>query len=140
MSQISQTLKVAPNAIRSAAKELRDKGFDHVKSVAGIDRPEAGVIELIYHISSYLDPSLNGKIVEIRTELNRSNPTTPSLQDIFPSCKYMELETRDLLGVKFEGNEEPNPLLLPEELKGTWPLRKDYKIPEEGIEHGKKSG
>jgi NADH-quinone oxidoreductase subunit C len=50
----------------------------------------------------------------------------------------MELETRDLLGVRFEGNEEPDPLLLPNELRGAWPLRKDYKIPEEGIELGGK--
>jgi NADH-quinone oxidoreductase subunit C len=131
---MERVLKIAPDALKSVAKELVTEGFDHVKSVTGIDRPEEGLIELVYHISSYLTPALRGRVVEVRTEVDRSRPIIISISDIFPSCRYMELETRDLLGIKFEGNEEPDPLLLPEELKGTWPLRKDYKIPEEGVE------
>jgi NADH-quinone oxidoreductase subunit C len=134
-----RVIKIAPAEIKSTAKELKDKGFDHVKSVAGVDGPEAGIIELVYHISSCLNPALGKQIVVIKTEVNRSEPRIESLCDIFPSCKYMELETRDLLGVRFEGNEEPDPLLLPNELRGAWPLRKDYKIPEEGIELGRKA-
>jgi NADH-quinone oxidoreductase subunit C len=132
-------IKIAPADIKLAAKELKGEGFDHVKSVAGVDKPEAGVIELVYHVSSCLNPSLSKQVVTIKTEVNRSEPKIESLCDIFPSCKYMELETRDLLGVRFEGNEEPDPLLLPNELRGTWPLRKDYKIPEEGIELGREA-
>jgi NADH-quinone oxidoreductase subunit C len=139
MSSLERVIKIAPADIKLTAKGLKDEGFDHVKSVAGVDRPEAGVIELVYHLSSCLNPSLSGQVVMIRTEVNRLEPKVESLCDIFPSCKYMELETRDLLGVRFEGNEEPDPLLLPNELKGTWPLRKDYKIPEEGIELGGKA-
>lgn len=127
-------MRIAPDALKSVAKELKAEGFDHVKSLAGMDKPEEGLIELVYHISSYLNPSLRGRVVEVRTEVDRSRPTIISISDVFPSCRYMELETRDLLGVKFEGNEEPEPLLLPEELENTWPLRKDYKIPEEGLE------
>jgi NADH-quinone oxidoreductase subunit C len=138
MSEIERVIKVPPRDMRRAAKELAKEGFDHVKSVAGIDRPEAGLIEVVYHISSYANPSLARKIVALRTEVDRNKPRIASLQDIFPSCKYMELETRDLLGVAFEGNKTPDPLLLPQELRRAYPLRKDYRIPEEGIDHEEK--
>ncbi|MFQ6130155.1 MAG: NADH-quinone oxidoreductase subunit C [Candidatus Hadarchaeaceae archaeon] len=131
---MERVLRITPDTLKSISKELISEGFDHVKSLTGIDKPENGVIELVYHISSYLNPALRGRVVELRTEVDRSRPVITSILDVFPSCRYLELETRDLLGVKFEGNEEPNPLLLPEEMKDTWPLRKDYKIPEEGVE------
>jgi len=131
---MERVLRIASDTLKSVAKELAAEGFDHVKSLTGMDRLEEGLIELVYHISSYLNPALRGRIVEVRTEVDRSRPIINSISDVFPSCRYMELETRDLLGVKFEGNEEPDPLILPEELKNTWPLRKDYKIPEEGVE------
>ncbi len=131
---MERLLRIAPDSLKSVAEELKTEGFDHVKSLTGLDRPEDKLIELVYHISSYLSSSLQGKIVEVRTEVNRSRPTIISISDVFPSCRYMELETRDLLGVKFEGNEKPDPFILPKELRNTCPLRKDYKIPEEGVE------
>ena len=131
---MERALRVAPYNIRSVANKLKSEGFDHVKSLTGIDRPENGRIDLVYHLSSYLNPTIEGNVIEIRTEVDRTNPTIASISDLFQSCKYMELETRDLFGVKFSGNDEPDPFILPNELKGAWPLRKDYKLKEEGIE------
>ncbi len=127
-------LTVPSRELRAVVEALRDKGFDHVKSIAGIDYPEEGVIELVYHISSYLAENLVGKIVVLRTKVDRRKPDIDSISDIFPSAKYIELDTRDLFGVPFKGNDYPDPFILPEELKGSWPLRKDYTIPEEDIE------
>jgi NADH-quinone oxidoreductase subunit C len=124
-------LRIPSDKLRAAVEGLVKKGFDHVKSIAGIDDPEGGRIELVYHFSSYSNPDSLGKIVELRTDVGRKKPEMVSIADLLPSARYIELEIRDFFGVRFEGNESPNPLILPEEMKGTWPLRKEFTIPEE---------
>ncbi|RLE46564.1 MAG: NADH-quinone oxidoreductase subunit C [Candidatus Methanomethylicota archaeon] len=127
-------LIVEKEKMKELAKELRDMGFDHVKSVTGIDYPQKGQMEVIYHISSYQDPELMGIIVEIRTTVDRDRPELPSLVDIWPSAEYLEREEYDLMGIIFKGHPELKRLLLPEDYEGIPPLRKDFKIPTEGIE------
>lgn len=131
--KLGKAKEIEPGDLKAICKELAEKGFDHVKSLTGIDRPEDGQIELVYHVSSYSSSDLQGEIAEIRTKIDRDDPRIGSLAELWPSAEYMEAETRDLLGVIFEGNELGDPLLLPEELKDEYPLRKDFVIPEEGI-------
>ncbi|KXA88558.1 hypothetical protein AKJ57_06715 [candidate division MSBL1 archaeon SCGC-AAA259A05] len=127
-----QIREISPNELRELIEELAANGFDHLKSLTGLDRPEKDQIELIYHVSSYSRSNLQEEIIEIRVRIDRDNPKIESISDIWPSSKYIEAETRDLLGVTFEGNEIRSPLILPEELGDEHPLRKDFKIPEEG--------
>lgn len=115
------------------ATKLRDLGFDHVKSVTGIDFPEENRIDVLYHVSAFEDLELAKAIVEVRTSLNRSEPKVQSLVDIWPSAEYSERETSDLFGVVFEGQPSGR-LLLPDSYVGLPPLRKDLKIKTEGID------
>lgn len=128
-----QVREISPNELRGEIEKLVDNGFDHLKSLTGVDRPENDQIELIYHLSSYSNSDLQRVIIEIRVRIDKDNPRIESISDIWPSSKYIEAETRDLLGVTFEGNKIRSPLILPEELEDEHPLRKDFKIPEEGI-------
>ncbi len=127
------SVKVPPDRLKEAAERLKAAGFDHVKAVTGIDLPDSGQIELVYHVSSYLDPRLSKWIVALRTTLPRDNPETPSLYDVWPSVKYHEMEQREMLGIHFSGHPDPRRLLLPESYEGIPPLRKDFKVKVEGI-------
>ncbi len=126
-------VKVPPDRLKEAAERLRGAGFDHVKAVTGIDRPDSGEIELVYHVSSYLDPRLSKCIVALRTTLPRDDPVTPSLYEVWPSVKYHEMEQMEMLGIQFSGHPDPRRLLLPESYEGIPPLRKDFKVKVEGI-------
>ena len=119
--------------IKDVARKLSEIGFDHVKSVTGVDYPDKNLMEVVYHISSY-KPELAKVIVKVKTTVPRDNPIVSSLVDIWPSAEYLERETYDLLGIVFEGHPKLKRLLLPEELEGKHPLRKDFVIKEEGIE------
>lgn len=122
--------------IIEAAESVRDIGFDHAESVTGVDYPEDGQIEVVYHLGSYTNPELGRQVLELSTRAPREeNPRPghdstklPSLRDIFYSVEFGERECFEMLGVYFEGHPDNRRLLLPEDWADLPPLRKDFKI------------
>ncbi|ABK78284.1 NADH-ubiquinone oxidoreductase, subunit C [Cenarchaeum symbiosum A] len=123
--------------IKEVAEFIRDElNFDHAESVAGVDYPENGEIEVVYHLGSYLDPSLSGQVLALATRAPREdvpdpgNDSTrlPSLRDVFYSVEFHERECFEMLGVYFEGHPDNRRLLLPEDWADLPPLRKDFAI------------
>ncbi|MFB5621075.1 MAG: NADH-quinone oxidoreductase subunit C [Nitrosopumilus sp.] len=130
-------IKVGRDDIHNVAEFARDTlNFDHVDSVAGVDYPADKEIEVVYHLSSYTDPTLSRQILELATRAQREedpipgNDATklPSLRDIFYSVEFHEREVFEMLGVYFEGHPDNRRLLLPEDWADLPPLRKDFRI------------
>jgi len=119
--------------IVEVAKKVSSLGFDHVKAVTAIDFPEENKIDIVYHISSFLQVALAQVIFELRTSIPRQDPKISSLISIWPSAEYPERETLDLMGVTFEGLPQKERLFLLDNFEG-FPLRKDYKIKTEGVD------
>ena len=129
-------VKVGRENIHEVAEFARDVlNYDHVDSVAGVDYPADKEIEVVYHLSSYTDPSLSRQILELATRAQREeepipgNDATklPSLRDIFYSVEFHEREVFEMLGVYFEGHPDNRRLLLPEDWADLPPLRKDFR-------------
>jgi len=119
--------------IVEVAQKINSLGFDHVKSVTATDFLQENKIDIVYHISSFLNIELAKVILELRTSLDRQDPKIHSLIDIWPSAEYPERETLDLMGVTFDGLPQKERLFLMENFEG-FPLRKDFKIKTEGID------
>lgn len=113
---------------------LKEVGFDHVKGVTGVDYPNKGLIEAIYYIGSYSKREYADLVVELKLSLSKENPKTPSLINVWQSCEYSERETYEMFGIIFQGHPKLKLLLLPDDFEGKYPLCKEFKIPEEGIE------
>lgn len=126
-------VSVKSEALREAARHLKEAGFDHVKGVTGVDlialTPSENAIEVMYHAGSYLDEGLKGYVLTLATKLPRGRPETESLTDIWPSSDHHERETYEMLGVIFKGHPNLRRFLLPEWWADIPPLRKDYKPP-----------
>ncbi|MGD8707329.1 MAG: NADH-quinone oxidoreductase subunit C [Nitrosopumilaceae archaeon] len=129
-------IKVGRDDIHNVAEFARDTlNYDHVDSVAGVDYPADKEIEVVYHLSSYTDPTLSRQILELATRAQREedpipgNDATklPSLRDIFYSVEFHEREVFEMLGVYFEGHPDNRRLLLPEDWADLPPLRKDFR-------------
>jgi NADH-quinone oxidoreductase subunit C len=58
--------------------------------------------------------------------------TVPTLKEIFLGAEYPEREVNDLFGVIFEGNEQTERFLLPDDWAG-YPLRKEYPLGGEDV-------
>ena len=129
-------IKVPRENIHEVAEFARDVlNYDHVDSVTGVDYPADKEIEVVYHLCSYTDPTLDRQILELATRAQREeepipgNDATklPSLRDIFYSVEFHEREVFEMLGVYFEGHPDNRRLLLPEDWADLPPLRKDFR-------------
>jgi len=129
-------IKVARDSIHTVAEFARDVlKFDHADSVAGVDYPQDKEIEVVYHLSSYTEPSLSRQVLELATRAQREDDPIPgqdatrlpSLRDIFYSVEFHEREVFEMLGVYFEGHPDNRRLLLPEDWADLPPLRKDFR-------------
>ncbi|MEM1578312.1 MAG: NADH-quinone oxidoreductase subunit NuoB [Archaeoglobaceae archaeon] len=123
-------VKVESEKVKSSALKLREMGFDHVKSVNVIDVPNEGKLIVEFLLSSYSVKELMPVLVNLYTEVSRSNPKISSISDVFPSADYLEREMQDLFGVEFVGNPWKGKFLLAPDAPES-PLRKDFKLEEE---------
>jgi len=61
-------VNVKKEDIIDVASFIRDElNFDHAESVSGVDYPEDKQIEVVYHLGSYTDTSLDKKILALAT-------------------------------------------------------------------------
>jgi len=129
-------VNVKKEDIIDVASLIRDElNFDHAESVSGVDYPEDKQIEVVYHLGSYTDTSLDKKILALATRTSREdnprpgNDSTklPSLRDFFPSVSFHERECFDMLGVYFDGHPDNRRFLFPEDWADIPPLRKDFR-------------
>lgn len=124
-------VEVDPEAVVETAAFIKERGFDHVKGVTGVDlvaltKPENS-IEVMYHVGSYTDEELVGTVLTVSVKVPRDKPEIPSLTRVWKSAEYHERETFEMLGVVFRGHPDLRRLLLPEWWTDIPPLRKDYR-------------
>ncbi len=129
-------IRIPREHIHEAAEYAREMGFDHAESVTGVDYPDSGEIEVVYHLGSYTNPDMSKRILALATRTPREdvpspgNDSTklPTLRDVFYSVEFHEREIFEMLGVYFEGHPDNRRLLLPEDWADLPPLRKDFAI------------
>jgi len=120
---------VEPSRLREAVLAAKQAGYEYLLSITGIDEPKEKRIRVLYHLA---DPANPMRVVAIETSTPRDSPRLPSIHDLIPAAQIQERETHEMLGVVFEGNPDQRHLLLPDDWPpNTYPLRKDFRIPDE---------
>lgn len=107
--------------IMTFLKEDEQCRFDFLRSVAGVDWPDDGYIESVYHLYSY--PLGHAHVVKYRCP--RAAPEVPSVEALWPVANWFERETYDLLGIIYLHHTDLRRIMLPDDWIGH-PLRKDY--------------
>ena len=108
--------------ILDVVKTVFEMGFDHLSSISGVEYEDR--MECVYHIWSYEKREL----LTIRTLLaSKDNPKIDSVTSIWKGADWLERETYDLVGIKFEGHPDLRRILLPDDFEGH-PLRKDFEL------------
>lgn len=97
--------------------------FGHLCCVCGVDYIKRNEVEVVYHIASYDHPV----VLMLKAKLPRNNPEIESVVPVYWNANWYERETYELYGIRFADHPNLKPLLLPEEMLGEWPLRKDYE-------------
>ncbi len=120
---------------KALVASLKEQGWNYLADVVGIDyltyphkKPERFCV--VYELVSL--PGYkggDGSRVFIRVYVPETEPSLPSLTDLWMGADYLEREVYDLLGIRFEGHPDLRKILTPEDLEGH-PLRKDFPLGE----------
>ena len=121
-------VQISAARIVEAGRFLRDTpelAMDYLSCLSGVDFPDKGQIEIVYHLASIV----HHHRLTVKVVLARETPQVPTVEGIWPAANWHERECWDLLGVVFMGHPDPRRILLPDDWEGH-PLRKDYKVQE----------
>lgn len=129
-----KVLHVPREELVKLVRSMREQGWLQLIDITGVDylahrrsdlpdgiAPER--FEVVVNLISHRDRDR----MRIRVQVPESDPTVPSLYEIFPGCEASEREVFDMFGITFEGHPDLTRILMPEDWDG-YPLRKDYGI------------
>jgi len=105
-------------------KEDPAANFNFLTDVTAVHYPEKKHgIAVVYHLHSMV----NRVRVRIKVFIDEHHPTIPSATTLWNAANWMERETYDLFGVKFEGHPDLRRILNMDEL-GVHPMLKQYPL------------
>jgi len=109
-------------------RDSEETQMDHLRSLCGVDNARRkngglGRFEVVYNLYSI---SLRHEI-RLRAQLADAEPCIDSVVSLWPGANWLERETYDLMGIRFNGHPDLRRVLLPEDWEGH-PLRKEYPL------------
>ncbi len=117
-------------------RSLRNDGYSMPVGVTGVDYltyPErilpAGVAAERFEVVVELLSLVARKRIRVRCQVPESDPSLPSLFEVWPGTEAHERETYDMFGIRFDGHPDMSRILMPDDWEGH-PLRKDYATGE----------
>lgn len=123
---------VPAEELRDVAAFVRDElDFSYLSSVTGLDLLDDNKMEVVYHAYSI---DKGGGALVLKVQVDRDNPSVPSLTPMWPGANFQEREIWDLYGINFEGHPDQRRILLWEGFDGH-PMRKDWREPFYEEEH-----
>jgi len=96
-------------------------GLSYLSFVSGIDRPDSGDIEVLYHLYSLQTQDE----LALKVRVPRDQAAVPSVTGIWDGANWHEREAYDLLGITFDGHPDLRRIMMTDDWIGH-PLRKDY--------------
>lgn len=119
------TITVASESIKPIIVFLKEEqDFIFLTDLCGIHYPEQEKeLGVIYHLHNLVE----NKRVRLKTFVTRANPQVESIVSLFAGANWMERETFDFYGIKFEGH--PNlTRILNVEFMDYHPMLKEYPL------------
>jgi len=118
-----------------ALKQHETLRFDYLRCLTAIDH-EADGIDIVYHLYS-----TGGKHnVTVKTTLPNEDLTVDTATTVWKGANWLERETAEMFGVRFNNHPDPRTLLMPEDMDDTFPLRKDHPLAEIEVLQGEGMG
>jgi len=104
-------------------KENEVANMNFLTDITAVHYPEKNQIAVVYHLHSMV------KRIRIRVKvfIHEHTPTIPTATVLWKSANWMERETYDFFGVKFEGHPDLRRILNMDELN-VHPMLKQYPL------------
>jgi NADH-quinone oxidoreductase subunit C len=125
-----RTFVVAAPQVKAVCEWLRGEGYDLLEDIVGDDMlPDFPRFAVNYHIYSIPD---NHRF-RLRALVEDPEEGPETVASVWATANWLEMEVWDLMGIRFQGNENLRRLFLPEDWQGH-PLRKDYPLGYEEVQ------
>lgn len=121
------TFETTKDVIIDVLKFLKENtvaNFNFLTDITAVHYPEKKHgIAVVYHLHSMV----KGIRVRIKVYIDEQHPTIPTATSVWNGANWMERETYDFFGVKFEGHPDLRRILNMDDL-GVFPMLKQYPL------------
>jgi NADH-quinone oxidoreductase subunit C len=123
------TIYVTPNSVRDVMQWLHDdptQQYNYLSDVTAVEyRDYEAPLEVVWHLRSL--PFR--RFLRIKATIPRNAPlAVPSVHHIWKGADWLERECYDMFGIRFEGHPDLRRILMWEQYKEGFPLRKDFPL------------
>jgi NADH-quinone oxidoreductase subunit C len=104
------------------------QSYEYLSDVTAVEyRDHARPIEVVWHIRSLK----HRRFLRLKTELPKDGKTpleVPSVWGVWKGADWLERECYDMFGIRFAGHPDLRRILMWEQYKEGFPLRKDFPL------------
>lgn len=101
-----------------------DLSFNFLTDITAVHYPgKDHGIAVVYHLHNMVEKVR----IRIKVFISEQNPTIPTAATVWKGANWMERETYDFFGVKFEGHPDLRRILNMDDL-GVYPMLKQYPL------------
>lgn len=109
--------------VLSFMKENGRVNFNFLTDLTAVHYPEKNQVAVVYHLHSMV----SGIRTRVKVFIHENDLTIPTASTLWNSANWMERETYDFFGVKFEGHPDLRRILNMDELN-VHPMLKQYPL------------
>ncbi len=123
------TIWVPREQLRDIVQWLHDdpgQQYDYLSDVTAVEYRDAELpLEVVWHLRSLP----YRRFLRLKVALDKTAPlTVPSVWSIFHGANWLERECYDMFGIEFEGHPDLRRILMWDEYREGYPLRKDFPL------------
>lgn len=100
--------------------------YEYLSDITAVEfRDPEQPIEVVWHLRSIA----YRRFIRLKVELAKDAPLeVPSVWDVYKAADWMERECYDMFGIKFAGHPDLRRILMWEDYREGFPLRKDFPL------------
>ena len=123
------TVAVAAAQVLEIVRWLHDEpseSYEYLSDVTAVEHRDLSMpIEVVWHLRSIR----NRAFLRLKTFLEKGAPLeVPSVWSVYKGADWLERECYDMFGIRFAGHPDLRRILLWEQYKEGFPLRKDFPL------------
>jgi NADH-quinone oxidoreductase subunit C len=123
------TAYVKPEAVLDIVKYLHDDAAEQYDYLSDVTAVEYRDFELPLQVVWHLRSLPFRRFLRLKAELSRGTPLkVPSVMSVYSGADWLERECYDMFGIVFDGHPDLRRILMWEQYKEGFPLRKDFPL------------
>ena len=122
------TVYVAPASVLDIVRWLHDdptQRYDYLSDVTAVEhRDYEAPIEVVWHLRSL--PFR--RFLRLKAQIAKNQLEVPSVWSVYKGADWLEREAFDMFGIRFTGHPDLRRILMWEQYREGYPLRKDFPL------------